>query len=80
MWRANCEFLTERDELIATQDAEIELLKGQLATAGPQGREQTPSELSHPPVEPQPPQTDCRQHRGKAPPINPFMGENHEIQ
>lgn len=80
MWQANCEFLAQHDELIAAKDAEIQLLKGYLATAEPQGREQTPSELSHPPVEPQPLRTDRRQRRGKAPPIDPFTGENHEIQ
>ena len=80
MWRANCEYLAEHDELIAAKDAEIELLKGRLATAEQQRQEQTPSELSHPPVELQLPQPDRRQRRGKAPPVDPFTGENHEVQ
>ena len=70
MWRANCEYLAEHDELIAAKDAEIELLKGQLATANQQRQEQAPSKLSHPPVEPQLPQPDRRQCRGKAPPVD----------
>ena len=82
MWRANCEYLAEHDELTTAKDAEIEQLKAQLASSQQQRQDPTPSEFSHPSVEQQPsqlPQSDRRQRRGKAPPVDPFTGES-EVQ
>ena len=79
MWRANCEYLAEHDELIAAKDAEIESLKSQLLAMEQQTRESTPSEPDLPHVEPLRPLTD-RRRRGKAPPVDSFTGEDMEIQ
>ena len=82
MWRANCEYLAEHDELTTAKDAEIEQLKAQLASSQQQRQDPTPREFSHPSVGQQPsqlPQSDCRQRRGKAPPVDPFTGES-EVQ
>ena len=82
LWRTNCECLTEFDEVVAQKDAEIKRLKQLLAEAG---------HRSESPVSERDPHESMvvsSGHRaglpkksrwGKAPPVDPFTGEDPEI-
>ena len=80
LWKTNCLCLAEYDELITQQEAEIKRLKELLSTAGPRPdspvsdvhRHNGDHELLHVGVR--------RSRRGKAPPVDPFTGENPEMR
>ena len=80
LWRTNCQCLAEYDELMAQQEAEIKRLKGLLSAPGP--RPELPgSEVSSQSGNDEQPQAVMhRQRRGKAPPVDPFTGENPELR
>ena len=85
LWRTNCQCMAEYDDEIAAKDNEIEELRHQLSS-----RSEVHSVLPHTaetrvrgntrtgeePLQPQ----GSRAHRGKAPPVDPFTGENLEIR
>ena len=66
-WRTNCQCLAEYDEVIAARDAEIEELKRQLHS----GLSHTHHARGEPVL---------RARRGKAPPVDPFTGEDPEVR
>ena len=83
LWRTNCECLSEFDEVVTQKDAEIRRLKQLLAEAGhrPQSpvSEHDPHEsmvVSSGPIVGLP----KKSRRGKAPPVDPFTGEDPEIR
>ena len=82
MWRMNCEYVVEQEEVVAAKDAEIARLKEALREPGLHSgeggvtRTGTPLEVA--------PLTlslteEHRPRRGKAPPVDAFTGEGHEI-
>ena len=91
MWHTNCQCLAEYEEVIAAKDTEIEELKCRLrsqaivadpcsdelhlvASLEARGRVQTRTREE--PVRP----VASTERRGKAPPIDPFMGEDPEVR
>ena len=79
LWRTNCQCLSEYDELMAQQEAEIRRLKGLLATAGSRAESPVSEAGSQNGGDERPRAAAQRQRRGKAPPVDPFTGENPEI-
>ena len=85
LWRTNCQCLAEYDEVLTQKDAEIERLKQLLSEAG--HRPGSPVSDSDPhesvSVTTRPGggpahTTGRRPRRGKAPPVDPFTGEEPE--
>ena len=85
LWHTNCQCVAEYDDVIAAKDSEIEELRRQLSS-----RSEAHSVLPHTaetrvggdtrtreePLRP----LGSRARRGKAPPVDPFTGENLEIR
>lgn len=82
LWKTNCQCLAEYDELIAQQQAEIKRLKELLPTAGTRPDSPVSDVSSHSPNgDYDGPRVGSRRpRRGKAPPVDPFTGENPELQ
>ena len=79
LWCINCQCLSEYNELMTRQEIEIAGLKSKLAKAlsdrslspaSSHGEEEGRSGV---------PVVVCRSRRGKAPPVDPFTGENPEV-
>ena len=90
LWRTNCRCLAEYDAMIAGRDSEIEELKQQLRAQS--GSVETSPVTAAPSVTHVSPQrhgahyggepvqlSALRTRRGKAPPVDPFTGEDLEI-
>ena len=83
MWQMTCEQSLEQEELLAAQQKEIDRLKACERTriTTPPGPvpashgEYAPSEHSS-----RLPEKLPVKHRGKAPPIDPYKGENSEVR
>ena len=79
LWRSSCEQLAEFDAIVTSKDEEIASLKQQLSrshtrpTTSPQESDGE-NDMHAMPIE------SPRQRRGRAPPIDPFTGENPELR
>ena len=84
MWQMTCEQSREQEELLAVQQKEIDRLKSHERTRAPTSphSEHTPSE--HSSVEPSRSghllDNPLVKRRGKAPPIDPYTGEDPEVR
>ena len=74
LWRTNCQYLTELDNELFSRDAEIERLKRQIQDMQPRAPPATGAEsildTSTTSI------SESRSRRGKAPPVDPFTGED----
>jgi hypothetical protein len=89
MWTISCSQSREQEELLAEKDEELARLRSELHTrrsCSPSSpRDPSPGGLSHhstPVSEPSPVTvpTTRTARRGKAPPVDPFTGENPEVR
>ena len=82
LWRTNCQCLAEYDQLIGQQEAEIKRLKDLLAASSPQPDSPVSNASSYSTNgDHELPHTATRKpRRGKAPPVDPFTGENPEMR
>ena len=77
LWRLNCEQLAEMDGSLVEKDEEISRLKNEVARL----RRSSPSDTSESAsIESGCPPVSSRVRRGKAPPIDPFIGEDPECR
>ena len=79
LWWTSCEQLAEFDATVTSKDEEIATLKRQLR-GGPPRPIPDPHESDGEDDEHFVPSGTSRQRRGKAPPIDPFTGENPELR
>ena len=87
LWRTNCQCLAEYDEILAQKDTEIERLKQLLEEAGHTAESPVSESDSHERVSITASHggglgrtTGHRPRRGKAPPVDPFTGEEPETR
>ena len=82
LWRTNCQCLAEYDQLIGQQEAEIKRLKDLLATSSsrPDSPVSDASSYSTNGDHELPCTATRKPRRGKAPPVDPFTGENPEMR
>ena len=95
LWQTNCQCLAEYDEMLAQKDMEIErlgrpLLEADRTSLPGDGRRSEPRASESNPHEPvsgtgrqgrgMAQRTGCGPRRGKAPPVDPFTGEEPEIR
>lgn len=82
VWRTNCQCLAEYDQLIGQQEAEIKRLKDLLAASSPRPDSPVSNASSYSTNgDHELPRTGTRKpRRGKAPPVDPFTGENPEMR
>ena len=85
LWRTNCQCMAEYDDEIAAKDNEIEELRHQLSSRlevhsvlphTAETRVRGDTRTGEEPLQP----LGSRARRGKAPPVDPFTGENLEIR
>ena len=94
LWQTTCQQVAEQDRLLSTKEDELLALRTQLASLSPRTvlprveeedsseRARSPSEARAPPplIPPRSVAHESRTRRGKAPPVEPFTGENAEVQ
>ncbi len=80
VWRTNCRCLAEYDELLSQQEAEISRLKGLRSPRSHSPDIPSGGETAHDGEGERAAMTAHRPRRGKAPPVDPFTGENPEIR
>ena len=87
LWRTNCRCLAEYDALISAKDTEIKELKHQLLARSGSASPSAPDEALHLPSGGGTPRREEPTHpvaprtrRGKAPPVDPFTGEDVEVR
>ena len=77
LWRLNCKQLAEMDGSLVEKDEEISRLKNEVARL----RRSSPSDTSEiASIESGGPPVSSRVRRGKAPPVDPFTGEDPECR
>jgi len=85
-WKTSCEQVAEQDALLTAKDEEITALRAKIAASRLSEEEEDRLSLPDPLHSPTPsrlltPHTSSsRARRGKAPPVDPFSGENVEVQ
>ncbi len=80
LWRMNCLQLSEFDAALSAKEEELTRLKERLRHVHPP-RSRSPTATGHESDEevPAPAVDRVRQRRGRAPPVDPFSGENPEL-
>ena len=81
LWKTNCEQLSEFDATLLAKDEEISKLKEEFARS--HTHHSTPVPVDRDPEDPVPlerPAVIPQTRRGKAPPVDPFTGEDPEMR